>query len=175
MTFLETEQLRFRSHELGDEADFVRMHMDPEVRRYVGGQGWPLEKAQHRFRKEYLGQPTKIYGLWATILKGEEKYIGSCGLRTGRNAREAYLGYYLARPYWRRGLATEASRAFLDLAFNRLGLRRVLADVEEGNAASEHILKKFGFKYARRQEIPASARVICTYELMRDAWERRTP
>src|ERR1700686_2159829 len=88
MTFFEKEQLRFRSHELGDEADFVRMPMDPEVRRYGGGQGWPLEKAQHRFRKEYLGQPTKIYGLWATILKGEEKYIGSCGLaRAGMRER----------------------------------------------------------------------------------------
>lgn len=173
MTFLETERLRFRQHEPGDEGDFVRMHTDPEVRRYVGGQGWPLEKAQYRFRNEYLGWPTEIYGLWATILKEEGKYIGSCGLRAGQNGTEAHLGYYLARPYWRRGLATEASRAFIEVAFNRLGLRRVLAEVEDGNAASEHILQKFGLKYASR-EIAASGRVICTYELSSEDWDRRT-
>lgn len=81
VTFLETERLLFRSHEAADEADFVRMQTDSEVRRYVGGQGWSLEKALYRFRNQYLGQPTETYGLWATILKEEGRYIGCCGLR----------------------------------------------------------------------------------------------
>ncbi len=68
MIFLETERLLFRSHEPQDEADFVAMHTDPEVRRYMGGQAWPLEKAQSRFRDEYLGRPTRTFCLWATIL-----------------------------------------------------------------------------------------------------------
>jgi ribosomal-protein-alanine N-acetyltransferase len=170
MTFLETERLRFRGHESADESDFIRMHMDAEVRRYMGGQGWSLEKAQQRFRDQYLGRPTKTYGLWAMILKEEEKYIGSCGLRAGQNGTEANLGYLVARPYWRRGFATEASRAFIDVAFTHLGLRRLLADVEEGNAASEHILKKFGFRYTDREEIVASGRVLRFYELLRDDW-----
>jgi [ribosomal protein S5]-alanine N-acetyltransferase len=165
MTFLETERLLFRQHQLEDEADFIRMHMDREVRRYAGGQGWPKEKAEFRFRNEYLGRPTETFGLWATILKEESKYIGCCGLRASENEREAYIGYYLARPYWRRGLATEASQAFLDLAFTRLRFNRVLADVEQGNAPSECILKKFGFDYLTREEIPISGRVIITYEL----------
>lgn len=57
MIFLETPRLLFRQHEARDEDDFVRMHMDPEVRRYVGGAAWSLEKAQDRFCKEYLGWP----------------------------------------------------------------------------------------------------------------------
>ncbi len=36
MIFLETERLLFRSHEAEDEADFVQMQSDPEVRRYCG-------------------------------------------------------------------------------------------------------------------------------------------
>jgi [ribosomal protein S5]-alanine N-acetyltransferase len=171
--FLETVRLRFRQHEAGDEADFVRMQMDPEVRRYVGGQGWSLEKAQYRFRNEYLGRPTETYGLWATILREEGKYVGCCGLRAGQNGMEAHLGYYFAKTHWRRGFATEASEAFLEVAFTRLGLRRVLADVEVGNAASEHILKKFGFRYTSRDQIPASGRVICAFELSRERWESR--
>jgi hypothetical protein len=34
MIFLETERLLFRTHEAKDEADFVDMHTDSEVRRY---------------------------------------------------------------------------------------------------------------------------------------------
>jgi RimJ/RimL family protein N-acetyltransferase len=79
--FLELERLLFPTHEPQDEPDFISMHRDPEVRRYVGGPPWPLEKSQTRFRDEYLGRPKELYGLWATILKDERKYIGCCGLR----------------------------------------------------------------------------------------------
>jgi [ribosomal protein S5]-alanine N-acetyltransferase len=172
MIFLETERLLFRSHEAGDEADFVSMHTDAEVRRYVGGQAWSVEKARTRFREQYLGRPAEIYGLWATVFKEAGKYIGCCGLRAPGNGMGASLGYYLARPYWRRGLASEASRAFIDVAFTRLGLSCVEADAEEGNTASEHILRKCGFKYMRREVVPGRGRIINFYELARGEWQR---
>lgn len=127
-----------------------------------------MEKAQSRFRNEYLGQPVEIYGLWATVLKQKQKYIGCCGLRAGDNRTEAYIGYYLDRPYWRQGFASEACEAFLELAFTRLDLRRVLADVEQGHAASERIMEKLGFRFLNREVIPESGRVIISYELLSD-------
>jgi RimJ/RimL family protein N-acetyltransferase len=174
MIFLESERLLFRTHEPQDEPDFISMHMDPELRRYVGGRPWPFEKAKTRFRDEYLGRPKDIYGLWATILMGEGKYIGCCGLRAGDNEREAHLGHYLARPFWRRGFASEASGIFIDVAFNRLHLTRLLARAEKGNGASERILQKFGFKYVSRELIPAGGRVIDSYELTRSEWTKKS-
>ncbi len=173
MIFLETERLLFRTHEAQDEADFIAMHTDPEVRRYMGGQAWSIEKAQARFRDEYLGRPTEIFGLWATILKEEAKYIGACGIRAGKVPTETNLGYILARPCWRRGFASEAARAFIEVAFTRMRSERLLADVEKGNDASEHILQKFGFKYVSREEIPGRGRIILFYELLRTEWETR--
>jgi RimJ/RimL family protein N-acetyltransferase len=167
MIFLETKRLLFRTHQASDEEGFIGMHNDAEVRRYVGGQAWPLEKARARFRHQYLGKPSRTYGLWATVLKEEEKYIGCCGLRNAPGEKAAYLGYYLARSYWGRGLASEASAALIEIAFSRLMLPRLLADVDEGNVASKHILEKFGFRYVRREEIVASGRVLLFYELLR--------
>jgi len=172
MIFLETGRLLFRSHEAGDEAAFVSVHTDAEVRRYVGGQAWPAEKARSRFREQYLGKPTETYGLWATVFKREAKYIGCCGLRAPGNGMGASLGYYLARPYWGRGLASEASRAFIEVAFTRLGLEWVEADAEEGNAASEQVLRKCGFKYVRREVVPGRGRIIDFYELAKGEWQR---
>ena len=170
MIFLQTARLLFRSHEPRDETDFVNMHTDAEVRRYVGGQARPVEKAQTRFREQYLGKPADTYGLWAAVFKEDGKYIGCCGLRAPGNGMGASLGYYLAQPYWGRGLATEASQAFIDVAFTRLGLEWVEADAEEGNVASEHILRKLGFTYVRREVIPGRGRIINFYELMRGGW-----
>ena len=172
MIFLETQRLLFRSHEVGDEADFVSMHTDAEVRRYVGGQAWPEEKARSRFREQYLGKPTETYGLWATVFKEEGKYVGCCGLRAPGKGVGASLGYYLARPYWGRGLASEASRAFIEVAFTRLALEWVEADAEERNAASEQVLRKCGFEYVRREVIPGSGRIINFYELAKGEWQR---
>jgi [ribosomal protein S5]-alanine N-acetyltransferase len=172
MIFLETDRLLFRSHEAGDENDFVKIHTDPEVRRYVGGLAWPSEKALHRFQNQYLGRPTKTYGLWATVLKDGGKYIGSCGLCAPGDGETVSLGYYIARPYWGRGLASEASRAFIEVAFGGLCLPRIMADVEKGNWASEHILEKFGFRYVREEEVPGRGRIICFYELWKAEWEK---
>lgn len=148
------------------------MHTDPEVRRYVGGLAWSLEKARYRFRNQYLGKPSRTYGLWATVLKEKQKYVGCCGLRAVPKDKSAHIGYYLARPYWGQGFASEASTAFIDVAFTRLRLGRLLADVDEGNAGSRHILEKFGFKPVSREEITGSGRVILLYELSRAEWER---
>jgi ribosomal-protein-alanine N-acetyltransferase len=169
MIFLETDRLLFRSHQSSDEEGFIAMHTDAEVRRYVGGQAWSLAKTRDRFRDQYLGRPTRTYGLWAAVLKEERRYIGCCGLRNASEENAAYLAYYLARPYWGRGLASEAAAAFIEIAFAQLHLPRLLADVDEGHVVSKHILEKFRFRFLRNEEIAASGRVLLFYELLRES------
>ena len=148
------------------------MHTDPEVRRYVGGRPWPVEEASRRFRNGYVGRPSETFGLWATILKSEQRYIGACGVSAPPNQAGHYLGYYIARPYWGRGLASEACHAFLEDGFARLSLPRVFADVEKGHVVSEHILRKFGFRHVSNKQVPNSTRIISLYELSRESWEK---
>lgn len=173
MIYLETKRLLFRSHEPQDEPEFIKMHTDPEVRRYVGGRPWPVEEAERRFRDGYLGRPNETFGLWATILKSELRYIGACGVNMPPNQDRQYLRYYIARSYWGCGLASEACHAFLEDGFARLSLPCIFADVEKGHAASEHILQKFGFRHVSDEQIPNSARIISLYELSREDWEKR--
>ena len=161
--FLETARLVFRSHEPSDEAAFVAMHTDEEVRRYVGGQAWPLAKARIRFREQHLGRPTTAFGLWATILKETGAYIGMCGL-TGSETG-AGLGYYIARPYWGQRFASEAARAFVDFGFETLRLPEIQADFEHGNNRSERILDSLGFGFVREERIERGDRIIDHYTL----------
>jgi [ribosomal protein S5]-alanine N-acetyltransferase len=158
MILLQTSRLLFRTHDERDESAFVEMHTDPEVRRYIGGRAWSGDEAITRFRTRFLGEPRQTYGLWAAVLKSEDVYIGMCGL-SGPPHREAHLGYYIARPHWGLGLASEAARAFVDFGFGHLQLNRILADADKRNAASERILEKLGFR-ANRDEILESGRII---------------
>jgi ribosomal-protein-alanine N-acetyltransferase len=139
------------------------MQMDGEFRRYVGGRPLPHDEAVQRFRSRFLGKPNGEFGLWATILNEESTYIGYWGL--ARNGAEPTLAYYIARPYWGRGLATEAARAFGDFGFAQLKLPRIVADAEKGHRASERILEKLGFALEREEIVGSAGRVICHYAL----------
>ena len=146
MVVLETERLLFRNHELGDLEPFCAMEADPEVRRWVGGYPRSREAAEEKFRRTYLKPRTNRLGMWATVFKPEGRYIGYCGVYGGHARGEGTLGYYLAREYWGRGLATEGARAFVDFGFRELRLTRIVAAVETGNDVSRHILEKLGFR-----------------------------
>jgi RimJ/RimL family protein N-acetyltransferase len=89
--------------------------------------------------------------------------IGSCGL--GRRPSGAVeMGYWIARPFWSRGFATEASSALIDIAAT-LGLGQLEGSHFLDNPASARVLEKLGFEpvgivalrmsCARGGEVPA--------------------
>ena len=57
---------------------------------------------------------------------------------------KADIGYVLAKPYWGRGLMTEAVRAVVDLAFTDPQIHRVWAVCDIDNTASARVLEKSG-------------------------------
>jgi RimJ/RimL family protein N-acetyltransferase len=57
------------------------------------------------------------------------------------------MGYWLARSFWGRGLATEAVTAALDWARDAWGLRAVSAGHFADNPQSGRVLEKAGFLY----------------------------
>lgn len=95
--------------------------------------------------------------------EGAPRLIGSCGL--GRRPSGAVeMGYWIARPYWGRGFATEACAALIDMA-RTLGLATLEGSHFLDNPASARVLEKLGFEAigiiaprmscARGTEVPA--------------------
>ena len=78
--------------------------------------------------------------------------IGGIGLTLQRGARRqsAEIGYWVGEPFWGRGIATEAVRAFSEFAFAQFDLVRLQAAVFADNAASVRVLEKAGYAYEGR-------------------------
>jgi RimJ/RimL family protein N-acetyltransferase len=74
-------------------------------------------------------------------------FIGCLGFHRGAAAAPVELGYWLGRPYWGKGLATEATRAALKWATQDWGRRLVASGHFADNAASANVLIKAGFLY----------------------------
>jgi RimJ/RimL family protein N-acetyltransferase len=84
--------------------------------------------------------------------------VGMLGFRTGANGRPE-LGYWIGRPFWNRGYATEAVRAALKWVKRDWRKRLVVAGHFADNPASGQVLCKAGFLYTGDIELkPSRAR-----------------
>lgn len=76
-------------------------------------------------------------------------HIGTIGLKplSDVESRTVEVGYWVGREHWGRGYATEAVAAFSRWAFETFpAVLRLEANVHEGNAGSEAVLLRAGFR-----------------------------
>jgi len=82
---------------------------------------------------------------WAIEVAGEA--VGGIGFDPGEGvyARTAHFGYWLAEPYWGRGIMSAAACACADHVLATTEVIRLEAPVFEWNPASMRVLEKCGF------------------------------
>lgn len=81
--------------------------------------------------------------------KTDGMFMGLTGLHAGPSkAEEGYeFGYWLGKPFWGSGYATEAAYRLVTYAFEALGLETVHAGWFYDNPASGHVLAKLGARH----------------------------
>jgi RimJ/RimL family protein N-acetyltransferase len=73
-----------------------------------------------------------------------EKLVGAVGLTITKRFSRAELGYWVGKPFWGKGFATEASRAVLKYGFEGLQLNKIYATHMTRNPASGKVMQKIG-------------------------------
>jgi RimJ/RimL family protein N-acetyltransferase len=147
MPVLETTRLTMHRLQTGDAAFILRLVNEPSWLRYIGDKGVrTLADAE-----KYINNgPCDMYrrfgfGLWLMKRKSDDASIGLCGLLKRDTLEDVDIGFALLPEFWRRGYATEAARATVEFARQRLGLERLAAITSPDNAASRGLLEKLGF------------------------------
>ncbi len=82
---------------------------------------------------------------WA-IRNKDGELIGGTGVFGLTKGEKAEIGYWVAKPYWGKGIVTEVVRRLCEFAFDQYGLRRIYAQVFATNPASARVLEKAGFE-----------------------------
>ncbi len=145
---METTRLYLRAWQECDADELFKYAKDPLVGPAAG---WiphtSLENSREIIRSILSKKET-----YAICLKSEV-LIGSIGLHlkgdTDKTKRddECELGYWIARPFWGKGLATEAASKLLSRAFIELQMRAVWCGYYDGNIKSKRVQEKLGFEY----------------------------
>ena len=73
--------------------------------------------------------------------------VGSIGLFTGTDIyrKSAELGYWLAEPYWGRGIVSQAVSDICRQGFESMDIVRIFAEPFARNLGSRRVLEKNGF------------------------------
>lgn len=125
--------------------------------------------------REYIAPrlDTPSWRSWAITLKGDDRAIGTLAAHECR-AGVAEIGYLVARPHWRRGIAREAVSRLIDLLILHEGHRRVCADTDPENVASIALLESLGFQregvLRAEWETHIGVRDSLILGLLRDEW-----
>ncbi|ADJ22028.1 GCN5-related N-acetyltransferase [Hyphomicrobium denitrificans ATCC 51888] len=162
---MQTARLRLRAVVDSDAARIADLAGDWDVASMTGRIPYPYsaDAAQHWISGVEEGE--QVFGI-----ERDAEFIGICGFTIDANG-DAELGYWIGKPYWGHGYATEAASAVMAYGFTKAGVRRFVCRHLAGNPGSARVIQKLGFKYvgdstgwceARQCELPA-----LSYELRR--------
>jgi RimJ/RimL family protein N-acetyltransferase len=148
---LSTERLVLRPVTADDHAALLAHWTHPDVRRFLFDGAAPSAAEVAETIEESTGHfAARGFGIWLIELGTAAGPAGTAAGPVGtaglRPLEESGLEifYSLAPGAWGHGYATEAARAVVEYGLGPLGLPEVLAEVDEGNAASVAVVKRLG-------------------------------
>jgi ribosomal-protein-alanine N-acetyltransferase len=171
---LETERLRIRAF-LPEEAPAIHRILDlcfgegrlaDDPAALAERHEWVAWGRLSEKWLDALHQPP--YGERAIVLKSSGALIGAVGFvpllmpfeqlpelggsatpEAARATAEVGLFWAIDPAHQRQGYATEAARAMIDYAFSTLRLKRIMANTDFSNTASQGVMLKLGMRLAR--------------------------
>ncbi len=141
--FARTPRLLLRPGWAEDAPALASAIADEQVVRNLASAPWPFGVADAEAFLAAPRDPALPSFLITERTGAAPRLVGACGL--GRRPSGAVeLGYWISRPHWARGFATEAGLALIDIA-RTLKLPRLEASHFVDNPASSRVLEKLGF------------------------------
>jgi [ribosomal protein S5]-alanine N-acetyltransferase len=145
MELLHSARLVLRAFTKADAAEIQNLANNKEVGGIIGlPQPYLLEHAQEwiEIQPELIRLGTE-YPL-AIVEKTSNELVGTITLRVDKNHFKGELGYWIGRPYWGKGFATEAVKRMISFGFEDLELNKIWASALSRNKGSLAVLQKAG-------------------------------
>ena len=138
---------RVRHWSREDETPLAAIADDPEVARYLGSlfpHPYRLDDAHAWIAMRSTSVPATHFAI-----ETDGMLAGGIGIEPGGNDRSGtgFVGYWLGRAFWGRGIATAALSIVTAHAFERLGVHRIWSNVMSPNAPSARVLHKAGYTH----------------------------
>lgn len=142
--FVRTDRLLLRPGWIDDAPALAHALGDAAIARNTARIPWPYTLAD---AEAFLSRPVAAHAPNVLVFartSAAPRLIGGVGLECDDDGME--LGYWIARPYWGLGFATEAAAALMQAGRQSLRIRRIRSAHFVDNPASGQVLRKLGFR-----------------------------
>ncbi|PMB50882.1 GNAT family N-acetyltransferase [Fischerella thermalis CCMEE 5205] len=163
MNLLHTDRLHLRPCQLEDLDILHELWCDADIRRFLfDDRQISREEAQSFIEASIASFRNHSYGIWLFFDNHSDQIAGFAGLLQFTETAPSLI--FGVRPqFWGRGYATEATLGVLDHAFADLGIKYIVADVDEPNDRSIRVLEKIGMSRTKRAIV--NERPLLYYEI----------
>jgi [ribosomal protein S5]-alanine N-acetyltransferase len=158
MFILQTERLILRPPRPADVPAMTSWLGDYDVSKNTSRVPHPYGEAD---AEAFLAQGANGNHSFAIQRRADGVFLGCCGLHPADGHE---IGYWLGKPFWGKGYATEAAHRLAQFAFEELGQDRIHAGWFFDNPASGHVLAKLGARHngsALRDSRARGVKVLC--------------
>ncbi len=172
---IETKRLWLRWPRVQDAAAIERLAGDKDVADMTGTVPHPYP---HGEAERFIFNARKDNALgtrlsFAMVSRNKpDHFMGLIGSRI--TDQGADLGYWLGKPFWGHGYATEAAHALIDAIFSYTEIKELSASARVINPASRHVIEKSGFQFTGSDMADAPARkgrvAVDRFRLSRSTW-----
>lgn len=167
---LRTERLVMRAPVEADIPQIAALADNRRVAEMLARMPHPYGEAEAR---AFLAMTRSRRGgvSYALTVASTGEFVGCAGLNTTDRGLE--LGYWIGEPFWKKGYATEAAHALVDLAFRSTTTNVLYASCRVINPASRRVIHKCGFQYAGQgmlHSLVAGQVPVERYRLDRKTW-----
>jgi len=137
------ERVRLRPLVVDDAEALFAVYGDPAAMTWwTHAAHGSVEQTREQLARNDLAQDWRS---WAITLADDDRAIGTAAAHEKRQGKVIEIGYSLAQSHWGMGLAREAVSTLINYLFMVEGHRRVFADTDPDNAASNGLLTRLGF------------------------------
>jgi len=156
---LETKRLVIRPLEPKDLDGFLRFMTDSEATRYLL---FSDEQRTERGARELFDFVMSSYSgdnpvfAYAIALRKNDRFIGSCGVSDLETFAKLECYYALLPEYWKRGFATEATKALIHYCAGQDGVSEIWAFMSRENPNSAGVAERAGMKFCGLNVHPAN-------------------
>jgi [ribosomal protein S5]-alanine N-acetyltransferase len=178
MFVLNTPRLILRDLTQEDFDAFYAAADDAEVQRFYPAEERSAEFYGSIFERilEQTAQPERDkYQLAICLPSGE--VIGTCGVRMENTIhQQASFGCAIARSYWGRSYAFEASREIIHFGFRSLPIHRLYAETFKENLRARRLAERLGMRLEgellHTKFVQGQWFGTAVYALLKDEWKR---
>ncbi|MCP3026416.1 GNAT family N-acetyltransferase [Halobacillus sp. A5] len=145
---LTSNRIYMRPYETKDEDFLYSMLANREVVQYIGDGRIKNQDEKTKFMEwiyhTYMKDPR--LGLHVLVRKADNLRVGHAGLvqQIIDQVEELEVGYWIDRPFWGMGYATEAASALVEYGWFELKKSRLISLIQTDNNNSRNVAKKVG-------------------------------